>query len=183
MTPRHALYLYLAVLPVPTFIHDPACLATGLAICLALARKQRWRILKKSLLAILAFNLTVSLGYVLVALWRGDLRPDWLLTANLRVLLMVFLGFWFVARVDLLAALRGWPTATLIMSLTISQVRVFERLIRDFRLALRSRSIVAPRLIDRRRHAGAQAMTLLDKAQGQSTEVALAMRSRGAFDA
>lgn len=183
MKPRRALYLYLAVLPAPTFVHDPALLALGLLVALALAGAERWRILGKSLLAILAFNLSVSLGYVLVALWRGDFRPEWLLVANLRVLLMVTLGFWFVARVDLLKALAGWPTATLVATLALGQIRSFERMLRDFRLAFESRNIARPRLIDRRHQAGAQAVALLDKAQAQSTEVALAMRSRGAFDA
>lgn len=183
MTPRHALYLYLAVLPAPTFVHDPRWLAAGLALALLLAGAERWQILRRSLLAILAFNLSVSLGVVLVGLWRGRIDGDWLLLANLRVLLMVFLGFWFVARVKLLAALAGWPTATLVATLALGQIRSYERLLRDFRLAFDSRNIARPGLLARRRHAGAQAITLLDKAQAQSTEVALAMRSRGAFDA
>lgn len=186
MKSRHALYLYLAVLPAPTFVHDPALFALGLLVALALAGAERWRILKRSLLAILAFNLSVSLGVVLAGLWRDGtdgIDTGWLLLANLRVLLMVYLGFWFVARVNLFAALHGWPTATLVATLALGQARTFERLIRDFRLALTSRSIIKPRLLDRRRHAGAQAVALLDKAQAQSTEVAFAMRSRGTFDA
>ena len=183
MKPRHALYLYLAVLPAPTFVHDPALLALGLLSALTLAGRERWRILKRSLLAILAFNLSVSLGVALVGLWQGRIDTGWLLLANLRVMLMVYLGFWFVAHVNLLAALQGWPTATLVATLALGQARAFERLIRDFRLAFASRNIVKPRLLDRRRHAGAQAVALLDKAQAQSTEIALAMRSRGSFDA
>ncbi|MCX8086497.1 MAG: hypothetical protein N3C63_06275 [Rhodocyclaceae bacterium] len=183
MTPRQRLALYLAVLPAPTFIHDPRLLAAGLFLALALAGAERWRILKKSLLAILAFNLTVSLGYALIALWRDTFQPAWFFTANLRVLLMVFLGFWCIARVDLLAAVRGFPTATFLATLTLGQMRAFERLIRDFRLALRSRSIVKPRLADRFHHAGAQAIALIDKGERQATELTLAMRSRGAFDA
>ena len=182
MKPRHALYLYLAVLPAPTFVHDPRLLALGLLAALALAGPERWRLLQRSLFAILAFNLSVSLGYSLVSLWRGDFRPEWLLLANLRVLLMVYLGFWFIARVNLLAALAGWPTATLLATLAIGQSRAFARLLRDFRLAFASRNIVKPRWIDHRHLAGAQAVALLDKAQAHSTEVALAMRSRGAFD-
>jgi len=182
MTPRRALYLYLAVLPAPTFVHDPLLLAGGLLAAVALTGAERWHILKRSLLAILVFNLSVSLGYVAISLWRGDFRPDWLLVANVRVLLMVYLGFWFVARTNLLAALAGWPTATLLATLTIGQIRSFERLLRDFRFAFASRNIVKPRWIDQRHLAGAQAVALLDKAQAQSTEVALAMRSRGAFD-
>ena len=182
MNPRHALYLYLAVLPAPTFVHDPTWLALGLLLALTLAGAGRWRILRRSLLAILAFNLSVSLGVILIGLWRGEINGDWLLLANLRVLLMVYLGFWFIARVNLLAALQGWPTATLLATLALGQARAFERLIRDFRHAFASRNIARPRLIDRRRQAGAQAIALLDKAQAQSTEVALAMRSRGAFE-
>ena len=183
MTPRHRLYLYLAILPAPTFTHDPRLLALGLLAAITLAGNERWRILRRSLLAILAFNLSVNLGYLAVSLWRGDFRPEWLLVANLRVLLMMYLGFWFVARVNLLAALAGWPTATLLATLAIGQIRVFERQLRDFRLAFASRNIVRPRLVDHHHQVGAQAVALLDKAQAQSTEVALAMRSRGAFDA
>ena len=58
-------------------------------------------------LAVLAFNLAVSLGYAAVAFWRGGVSGEYLLLVNLRVVLLVFLGFWFAARVDLLAALAG----------------------------------------------------------------------------
>jgi len=182
MKPRHALYLYLAVLPAPTFVHDPALLGIALLLAIFASGTDRWQLLKRSMLAILAFNLSVSLGYLVVGLWQGNFNPHWLLLANLRVLLMVYLGFWFVARVNLLAALTGWPTATLVATLVLGQARSFERLIRDFRFAFASRNLIRPRLIDQRHQAGAQAITLLDKAQTQSTEVALAMRSRGAFD-
>ena len=182
MKSRHALWLYLAALLAASCVHDVRLLAAGLLLALTLAGVGRWRILRRSLLAILAFNLSVSLGVIFIGLWRGQIDTDWLLLANLRVLLMVFLGFWFVARVNLLAALAGWPTATLLATLALGQVRAFERLIRDCRLAFASRNIVRPRLADRRHQAGTQAIALLDKAQAQSTEVALAMRSRGAFE-
>lgn len=183
LTPRHWLFIYLAVLPAPTFVHDPRLLAALLALALAASGAARWRLLRRSVLAVLAFNLSVSLGYVAVALWRGHFNADWLWLANLRVLLMVYLGFWFVARVNLLAALAGWPTLTLVATLAVGQARSFERLLRDFRQAFESRNLARPRLIDRRHHAAAQAIALLDKSQSQAAEVALAMRSRGAFDA
>lgn len=183
MTPRRGLFVYLAVLPAPTFVHDPRLLALGLLLAVVLSGAARWQLLKRSVRAILMFNLSVSLGYVAVGLWRGSFNPDWLLVANLRVLLMVYLGFWFVSRINLLAALAGWPTATLVATLALGQIRAFERIVRDCRWAFASRNIARPRWLDRRHQAGAQAIALLDKAQAQSTEVALAMRSRGAFDA
>lgn len=182
MNPRRWLYVYLAVLPAPTFVHDPRLLALGLLLALALSGTARGRLLQRSVVAILVFNLSVSFGYVAVGLWRGHLNPDWLLLANLRVLLMVYLGFWFVTRINLLAALAGWPTASLIATLALGQMRAFERIVRDFKWAFESRNIARPRWLDRRHQAAAQAIALLDKAQAQSTEVALAMRSRGTFE-
>ncbi len=130
----------------------------------------------------LAFNLTISAGYVLVTLWRGGFSADYLWLANLRVVLMVFLGFWFVSCFDLPAVLAGWPTATLVFTLALGQIRSLERIVGDFRLAFASRSVARPRLADRARHAGSQGIALLDKSMAAATESTLAMRSRGAFD-
>lgn len=179
---RRWLCLYLAVLPAPTFIHDGSLLVAGLLLAIIFSSSCRWRFLKRSLLTILAFNLSVSLGVVGVGFWRGAVDTDWLLVTNLRVLLMVYLTVWFISQVNLLAALAGWPLATIVVTLALGQIRSFERLLNDFRFAFESRNITRPRLIDRRREAGAQAIAMLDKAQAQSTEVALAMRSRGVFE-
>lgn len=183
VSPRVWLALYLAAVVAVTFIHAPAVLAALLAVALVAAGTPRWRLLRRAVVAVLAFNLAVSLGYAAVALWQGTFAAGYLLLANLRVLLLVYLGFWFVARGDLLAALAGWPTATLLTTLAVGQIKTFERLLRDFRYAFASRNLARPRLTDRARHAGAQAQTLLDKSLAASAETAAAMRSRGAFDA
>jgi cobalt/nickel transport system permease protein len=177
------LVAYGAALVAVTFIHQPTALAALLALTVAAAGPQRWRLLKKTLLAVLAFSLMVSVGYVIVSLWRGHLDPDYLLLANLRVLLMVFLGFWFVARVDVLAALAGWPTLRLVATLALGQIRTFERIVADFRLAFESRNIARPHLTARARNAAAQGIALMDKSVASATESTLAMKSRGAFDA
>jgi cobalt/nickel transport system permease protein len=183
LTARHWLLAYLAAVVAVTFIHAPAALAGLLALAVASAGTPCWQILRKALLAVLAFNLTVSAGYALIALWRGDFNADYLLLANLRVLLLVFLGFWFVRRVDVLAALSGWPTLTLIATLALSQIRTLERIVADFRLAFESRNIARPGIDARTRHAAAQGIALMDKSVASATESALAMRSRAAFDA
>lgn len=185
MTPaiaRRWLLLYLASVVGIGFIHAPAALGGLLLAAIAAAGHQRGRLLKRTLLAILAFNLSVSLGYIVIALWQDRLVLDYLLLINLRVLLLVFLGFWFVARVNLLAALSGWPLAALVATLAIGQIETFERILRDFRLAFASRNLARPRLQDKSRHAAAQAQTLLDKSFAAASDAALAMRSRGAFD-
>ena len=182
VTPRAWLLLYLMAVVAITFVHLPALLAALLVVAIAASGALRWKLLRRALLAILAFNLTISAGYACVALWQGNFVVDYLLLVNLRVLLLVYIGFWFVSSVDLLGALSAWPLATLLATLSIGQIKTFERILRDFRLAFRSRNLAQPKLIDRGRHAAAQAQTLLDKSLASAGEAALAMRSRGAFD-
>lgn len=185
MRPAYAgrwLAAYLAAVVAVTFVHSPAALAVLLAAAIAAAGRERWRLLRRALLAVLAFNLAVSLGYVAVSLWRGDFAADYLLLANLRVLLLVFLGFWFVARVNVLAAFAFSPTLSLLATLAAVQAQHFARVARDFRLAFASRNPGPASLADRARHASAQAATLLDKSVAGASETALAMRSRGVFD-
>lgn len=182
MTARRWLAAYLAAVVAITFIHAPTALAALLAAAFAAAAGIRLRLLKRTLLAVLAFNLTVSAGYALLASWRGDFNAGYLLLVNLRVVLLVFLGFWLVARVNLLDALAGWPTATLVATLALGQIRSLERIVADFGLAFTSRNPAPPRLADRVRHAGAQGAALMDKSVAAATESAMAMRSRGAFD-
>lgn len=182
MSARRWLFAYLAAVVAVTFVHAPAALAGLLTAALAAAGPARWRLLRKTVLAVLAFNLAISAGYAAIALWQGVFSIHYLLLVNLRVLLLVFLGFWFIDRVDVLAALRGWPLASLLATLALGQIRAFERILRDFRHAFESRNLARPRLAARTRHAAAQAQTLLDKSLAASAETAMAMRSRGAFD-
>ncbi len=182
LTPRTWLALYLASVVGITFVHDPWSLAGLLAAALGVARGKAWKLLGRSLRAILAFNLTVSLGYVAISLWQNNYCSSYLLLVNLRVLLLVYLGFWLVTTVELVAALTDFPLLRLIATLAISQIKTFERILRDFRLAFESRNLIQPGVLDRTRHAAAQAQTLLDKSMASANEAALAMRSRGAFD-
>lgn len=182
ISPRAWLGAYLAAVVAATFVHEPMILAAALAVALIAAGRERWRLLRRTLLAILAFNLTVSIGYAAVALWRGDFNAGYLLLVNLRVLLLVFLGMWFAARVDVIAALGVSPTLTLVATLTLGQLRAFERIVNDFKLAFASRNPAPPHALDRARHAAAQGIALMDKTMAAATESAMAMRSRGAFD-
>jgi cobalt/nickel transport system permease protein len=112
-------------------------LAGLLALAVITAGTARWQLLKRAGFAILAFNLTVSLGYALVAGLRGEFAFGYLLLVNLRVLLLVFLGFWFVRRVNLIQAsvlcTQAWPGPPPWPS---GQIQSFRRVIGDFGLAL-----------------------------------------------
>ncbi len=182
MTATRWLLAYLAAVVAVTFIHEAWLLAALLAAALAAGGAGRWRIARRAVLAGLTFNLAVSLGYAAMSLWQGRFSAQYLLLVNLRVLLLLYLGFWFVVRVNLLEAVRFSPTLGFVVTLAAGQVQAFSRLLRDFRLAFASRNAAAPGLHDRARHAAAQAAHLLDKSVCMAAETALAMRSRGAFD-
>jgi cobalt/nickel transport system permease protein len=179
---RLALAAYLGAVVAATLVHAWWLLAAALVLAVALAGPQRWRLLRRTVLAVFAFNLTVSASYAAIALWQATFSADYLLLVNARVLLMVFLGFWFVSRVDILAALAFSPTLSFLVTVAVGQARSLGRQVRDFQLAFASRNPLRPRPSDRFHHAAAQAQHLLDRAIHAADESALAMRSRGAFD-
>ncbi|HMM54643.1 MAG TPA: ABC transporter permease [Candidatus Desulfobacillus sp.] len=182
MTATRWLLAYLAAVVGVTFVQEAWLLAALLAAALAASGAGRWKIARRAVLAVLAFNLTVSLGYAAVSHWQGRFSTATLLLMNLRVLLLVYLGFWFVARVNLLEACRFSPTLGFVVTLAAGQIETFSRALSDFRLAFASRNAAAPGLAARARHAAAQAGHLLDKSVCMAAETTLAMRSRGCFD-
>lgn len=182
LTPQAWLVLYLASVVGITFIHEPWVLGGLLCLAVLAAGAKAWRLVRQTLLAVISFNLTVSLGYLVISLWEDNFHSSYLLLVNLRVVLLVFLGFWLVTAIDLLAALSAFPLLQLIATLAIGQIKTFERILRDFRMAFQSRNLRRPRLLDKTRHAASQAQTLLDKSVTSAQETALAMRSRGTFD-
>lgn len=180
--PEFLLTLYLVTVVSITFCHRPAILATVLVLAVMLCGPKRWRLLRRALVSVLTFNLTISLGYTLIAYWQHTFQADYLILINLRVVLLVFLGFWFIDAVPILMAVRRWPKVRWLVTLAIGQIRTFERVVQDFRLAFASRNMTRPRTLARLRSATAQTQTLLDKSVASASDAALAMRSRGAFD-
>lgn len=178
---RLALLLYLTGILAATLVHEPALLAAGLALVLLAGGRGAWRLLRRALFAILAFNALISLSYALMAWWQGI--PPWhtLLRLNLRVLLLTTLSFLFITRVNLFRALDFSPGLTHVLGLAYSQALTFRRAYDDFRLALASRSLQPPRLIDRYRAGAAAVSWFLEKSLHAATQSAQALRARGFF--
>jgi cobalt/nickel transport system permease protein len=179
---RLSLAGYAAAVLGASLVHRPGVLAAALALAWLLAGAARRHLLRRTLVAVLAFNLSVSLGYVLVAGLRGEFSGEYLLLVNLRVLLMVFLGFWLVSRVNLAAALDFAPALAFLVTLAAGQIRTLQRLVTDFRQALTSRNPSPPGRSAGIRQGAALGLHLLDKSLAASREITLAMRSRGCFD-
>jgi len=156
-------------------------LAAGLGAVLVLCGLEAGRLLRRALLATLAFSGTVSLAYMAYFWWQtGNLPLDWLLTVNLRVLLMALLTFLFIARVNLFRRWR-FPAPVLPPVLAVSQSLGLRRTLEEFRLGLQSRCPRPAGLSARYRATAHAAAWLLDRALANAHESAQAMQSRGVF--
>lgn len=179
---RGALLAYLLAAFSFAAVSDPVWLGAGLAGALAASGRSRWRLLQRSLRGLLPFALTLSVAYGGFAQWQERPWAHWLQVANLRALLLVYLGCWAVSRIDLLRALAPWPLAAMVVALALAQITTVKRLLDDFRHAFISRHPARPGHTARNRHALAQASTLLDKSVAASAEATQALRSRGALE-
>ncbi len=187
---RAYLLLYLAAIVAASLIHSPLALAGGLALVLLIAGhaqpNQAFVLLRRAVLSVLAFNSVVSLSYIGM-LWLQDSTlghvSPWLtvLRLNLRVVLLTSLTFLFIDRVNLFRALDFSKSLSYVLALAYSQAISFRRAHDDFRLALASRSVRRPSLLDRYRASAAAVSWFIEKSLHAATQSSQALRSRGFF--
>jgi cobalt/nickel transport system permease protein len=178
----HWLIIYLLAVVIVSQLHQPLWLVAGLVLVILLSGSIRWRLIRKSLLSMLFFNTTVTLGYLIVAGMQDQFRSEYLVMINCRVLLLVMLGFWLSAKINIANALRFSPSLSFLTTLTAGQIRVLSRVVNDFRAAFKSRSLKRPGWRERAHLAVAQTEVMMEKTQYAATEISQAMRSRGVFD-
>jgi cobalt/nickel transport system permease protein len=97
----------------------------------------------------------------------------------LRASLLGFLALAVLERVDLLAALAPWPTATRLLVIALAQVHALRLLATESLLGLRSRLPRKPGAGDVLRGAGAVTGALLALSLRNARDVADALRARG----
>lgn len=182
MRDRWGLILYLVTVITATTVHSIGLLAMLLLVASIAAGTARWRIAKRALITVLVFNTLVTTGYVALSLLEGSFSAHYIVLINLRVFLLVFLTFLMTARIDWFRAFSFSPTLTYLLVLAYSQVLTFQRILHDFRLALRSRTVVRLRGRDAYRHAAVLSTFLLGRSLASATDVAEAMKSRAYFD-
>ena len=182
MRARIALLAYLGAVVLGTMVHEIAWLALGLLVVLALARRDWLRVLRRACIAILLFNVVVTLSYGVLAGLRGTFSLEFVVLVNLRVLLLTCLTFLFASRVNPFEALAFSRSLTYLFTLAYSQSMAFRQALVNFRLAFKSRCIEQVALRDRYRHSARMGVHFLDKSLHQATEITQVMRSRGFFD-
>jgi len=182
MSDRLMLLAYLAAVLLATSVHDLRILGLGLAVAMVLAGRRLPRVAKRAALAILFFNSTVTISYLLLGLWQGDFSGRYVLLVNLRVFLLTFLTFLLAEHFNPFRAFAFSRSLLFLTSLCYSQVLTLRRLFGEFRFAFRSRTIIRPGLGDLYRHSAATASYFLQKSVSDAGEIARAMTSRGFFN-
>mgnify|MGYP001065741903 CR=1 FL=1 len=161
---------------------EPISLALAFCAVAWLGGRDTPALLRRALLATLAFSLTVSLSYAALVAWQSGIIPwSWLLSTNLRVLVMALLSFVFIRRTNLFAALGFSRRLSFMLVLAVSQSLGLRRTLDDFRQAMQSRGLRRAGLRDRYRAAAHAAGWLLDRALANAHESAQALQSRGLF--
>lgn len=169
-----------------TVIHDPWVLAALALVALSalLACEGVWaglRLLLRTLVVLALINGAISLGYIALAEWRDEAWGVVVARLNLRVALLTLLALWLVRHIDPLRLSARWPALHFLIALTLGQIQLLRRLLREQGEAWRSRS---PTTGWRGRlHASTRQTTaLLEKAEAQSQALNEGMRARGLFD-
>ena len=136
---------------------------------------------KRVLKSILWFNLTVSLGYIIMSFIQ-DISPwHYVVYINLKVYLVTYFVFLFFSRVDMVEFFSFSKELSYLLSISLSQIISYEKTFEDFRLAYKAR--VVRKLRERERGFIAQTFEFfLTKALRDSKERTLAMKARGFFD-
>lgn len=180
MHDRLWLFAYLSGIVLLGFIHSVWVIAGVVISVFILGGARRLLLLRRAVAALLLFNVTVTLAYLL-AQRLLDVPEAPLLLINLRALAMTLMTFTVVSRINLARALSFSGTLSLLFTLCVSQVMAFRRMYASFREGLESRHAGQRR--GSRMHALlAQLFFFMHKTFSQSQEYAMGMRSRGMMD-
>ena len=151
-------------------------LAAALVLIFALGGKKCFVNLKYPLIALLFFNGTVTLAYVIYAGIHSSI-----LIFNTRVFALTCLTLLMAKSINLFSALYFSKTLSLILTIAYNQIIVFKKVWRDFQLAFKSRTLKKPERKQLNFYMVRVIRFFIEKSLIYSREIHLSMKSRG-FD-
>lgn len=160
---------------------DLRVLGIASAVAVLVFRKGFGRTLRRVLISVVPVTVTLSLvswGWLRLVSGRWP-DPAPFLALGLRTVLIAFVTFAVLARVDLFRALAPWPTMTRLLVMTLAQIHALRLLLTESLLGLRSRMPRKPGMLDILRGAGGITGTLFTLSSRNARDISDAMRSRG----
>jgi cobalt/nickel transport system permease protein len=182
--PRRARLLiagWLAATFAASALTDLRVLLAALAASLLLLRRGLLKNLRRVALSVVPVTALLSLlsfAWSWLALKRLPAVSPFAALA-LRAVLIAFLTFSTLDRVDLFRALAPWPTLSRLLVVTLAQIHALRLLLTESLLGLRSRLVRKPGALDVVRGAGGITAALFTLSARNSRDVSDAMRSRG----
>jgi cobalt/nickel transport system permease protein len=153
-----------------------ASAVAALAFCKGIRRTLR-RVLVSVVPVTVVLSL-VSWGWLRLLSGRSP-DPTPFLALGLRTVLIAFVTFAVLARVDLFRALAPWPTLTRLIVMTLAQIHALRLLLTESLLGLRSRMPRKPGTMDVLRGSGGITGALFTLSSRNARDISDAMRSRG----
>jgi cobalt/nickel transport system permease protein len=175
------LLLWLVAIFALSAVRNPRVLAAGCLLAPLLAWRHAWRVARRVGRLVLPPVMLLVLGSCgWLRLVEGS-WPDPLPYAALalRALLIAWISFAVMARVDLVAAVAPWPAASRLLVIALAQIHALRLLATESWQGLRSRLPRKPRAADAVRGAGGLTGALFTLATRNARDVTDAMRSRG----
>ncbi len=162
-------------------VTDLLVLAAAFAASMLLLRRGLVRNMRKVALSVVPVTALLSLlSFAVAWIARGALPAVAPFAAlGLRAVLISFLTFSALDRVNLFRALAPWPTLTRLLVVTLAQIHALRLLLTESLLGLRSRLVRKPGAVDVVRGAGGITAALFALSARNARDVSDAMRSRG----
>ena len=141
-----------------------------------------YKTMLKALKAVIFFNITVSLGYIIQSLILHKEFVEFLSVFNLRVFDTVFMIFYINKQVNLIRVFSFSKGMRFLLSSTLMQISSFLKTYEDFKLALKSRTAKKLKERDKKHFVEAMFFYFFKKSLHDSKERTLALKARGFFD-
>ncbi len=135
---------------------------------------------KRVIKAIIIFNLGVTLGYILMTIFKHINPWHYVLYINLKVFVLTYFVFWFFSTISPVQFMAFSKDLGYLTTITLSQIFSYKKTFEDFKLAFKSRVYKLkdkdPKFITRTFEF------FLNKALKDANERTLAMKARGFFN-
>jgi len=180
MSEKRWFILYLVTIVLLGMVHS-IWLMFGVIVAVSILNKKvKWRLLKKAFLTLLVFNGTVTLSYLLYALFV-PVDTSILLLLNLRALSITLLTFTLMHHINFHKVLDFSQLWSVLYAFTYSQMMLLKKMLQAYYCGLVSRGASFKRSM-RKEQIKPLLETLFATMLHKSNEQSLGLRSRGLLD-
>jgi cobalt/nickel transport system permease protein len=169
---------FIIVLFMLLFIKSPLYLGGFLGLLILASIKNSFNLIKRVLKSIFLFNISITIGYAIMGIFKNIDVITYLIYINLKVFTITYFVFLFFSKVDMIKFFSFSKELSFLLTMTLSQIFSYKKTFEDFRLAYKAR--VIKKIKDREKGFITKTFDFFfKKALKDSKERTLAMKARG----